>query len=82
MKIYLIKECDSYGKREVVATTTSKKKASEWLMTLNLKNKARNKTTDEFNYNILPLNKNNITLYKFFVDGSADYYIVDEHTTF
>lgn len=82
MKIYLISECDSYGKREIVATTTSKKKATEWLMTMNLKDYARNRITREFDYDILPLNKNNITSYSFFVEKSINYYIVDEYTTF
>ena len=81
MKIYLIRERDSYGKSEIVATTTSKKKATAWLMTLNLKNKARNRETGDFDYNILPIKKNNITLYNFFVEGSADYYTIDEYTT-
>ena len=79
MKIYIIRECDSYGKSKIVATATSKKKATKWLTALNLENSAYNRTTEEFDYNILPLKKNNITLYKFFAIQSSNYYVVDEY---
>lgn len=83
MKIYLIRECNSYGKREIVATTTNKKRALEWLKTLNIEDRARYRTEQrEFTYRPEEfLNKKKVTLFSYFSKKTTDYYVVDEWET-
>lgn len=81
MKVYLIKECNSYSEDKLVAIATSKEDALEWLKCLDLKDEARHRKDDSWYGKKDFLNKNKITLFNYIPKNSTHHYIVDEWKT-
>jgi hypothetical protein len=81
MKVYLIKECDSYREDRVIAIATNKEDALEWVKCHNLKDAARHRVTGSWHSSKDFLDKEKVTLFNYIPKDSTYHYIVDEWKT-